>query len=72
MKLVVAKHCPAIGSGTKVYMADVWLLTVAGLHDPVRPLVEVVGNEGTALPAQMIRDVPKLNVGTLFGVTVTV
>ena len=30
------------------------------------------GRVGTDPPAQIIRDVPKLNVGTIFGVTVTV
>ena len=36
------------------------------------PFVEVVGNDGTAPPVQMDKDVPKLNVGVIFGFTVTV
>jgi hypothetical protein len=34
-------------------------------------LVDVVGNAGTVPPAQMVRDGPKLNVGGMFGLTVT-
>ena len=36
------------------------------------PFEEVVGKVGTVSPAQIVSDVPKLNVGTIFGVTVTV
>jgi hypothetical protein len=36
------------------------------------PLVEGVGKAGTMPPAQMVRVVPKANVGVTFGVTVTV
>ena len=36
------------------------------------PLVEGVGKAGTMSPAQMVRVVPKVNVGVTFGVTVTV
>ena len=39
---------------------------------PVMPLVEVVGNVGTALPAQIVCDVPKLKVGVTNALTVTV
>lgn len=46
--------------------------TVDGLHDPVMPLSEVVTNDGTVPPAQMVSDVPKLNEGTRLGATVTV
>ena len=35
-------------------------------------LSEVVGNAGTVPPAQIVNDVPKLNVGVMFGFTVTV
>ena len=48
------------------------LLTVAGLHVPVMPLLDVVGNVGAVAPAQMLTLVPKLNVGVIFGLTVTV
>ena len=36
------------------------------------PLSEVVGKEGTVAPSQILSDVPKLNVGVIFGLTVTV
>jgi hypothetical protein len=35
-------------------------------------LPDVAGNAGTALPAQMVSVVPKVNVGVMFGLTVTV
>ena len=43
-----------------------------GLHVPVMPLAEVVGSVGTALPAQIVCDVPKLNAGVTNALTVTV
>ena len=43
----------------------------AGLQVPVIPLVELLGNVGTVPPAQMVRLVPKLNIGVIFGLTVT-
>ena len=48
------------------------LLTVDGLHVPVILLVDVVGNAGTDPPEQIVSVVPKLNVGVMFGATVTV
>ena len=36
------------------------------------PFEEVAGNAGTDPPVQIDKDVPKLNVGVIFGVTVTV
>ena len=39
---------------------------------PVIPLPEVVGNTGTFPPVQMAAEVPKLKVGVIFGLTVTV
>ena len=48
------------------------MLTTAGFHVPVIPLLDVVGKVGTDPPAQMVSDIPKLNVGVMFGVTVTV
>lgn len=45
---------------------------IAGLHVPVTPFEEVDGKEGTVPPAQMLRDVPKANVGVTTGLTVTV
>jgi hypothetical protein len=37
----------------------------------VSPFVDVDGSEGTVPPAQITSEVPKLNVGTVLGVTVT-
>ena len=42
-----------------------------GLHVPIIPLTEVPGNEGTEAPSQIVMPVPKLNVGTTFGLTKT-
>ena len=39
---------------------------------PVMPLSDVVGNAGTAPPVQIDSEVPKLKVGVMFGLTVTV
>ena len=36
------------------------------------PFAEVVGNTVTVAPAQIVRLVPKLNVGVIIGLTVTV
>lgn len=47
------------------------MLTDAGFHVPVMLLSEVPGNDGTAPPAQIVRLVPRLNVGVMFGVIVT-
>lgn len=70
LKVATVAHCPA--SGVKVYVADAWLSTIAGFQTPVIPLSEVAGKEGTAPPLQMTSEVPKLNVGGIFGLTVTV
>ena len=48
------------------------MLTVAGLHVPVIPLVDVVGKAGTVPPLQIVNEVPKLKVGVILGFTVTV
>jgi hypothetical protein len=48
------------------------LLTVEGLQLPATPLFDVAGKAGTVPPEQMVSEVPKLNVGNVFGVTVTV
>ena len=44
--------------------------TVAGLHVPLMPLVEVLGKAGTLPPPQIVREVPKLNVGVVGCITV--
>ena len=46
--------------------------TVDGLHVPVMLSVDVVESVGTVPPAQIVSDVPKLNVGVMFELTVTV
>ena len=38
---------------------------------PVIPFTDVVGSEGTLVPAQIVIDVPKLKVGISTGFTVT-
>ncbi len=43
-----------------------------GFHVPVIPLSDVVGNTGTAAPAQTVNDAPMPNVGVSIGFTVTV
>ena len=70
VSVAVVAHCPE--AGVKVYVPEAWLSITDGLHVPVTPLVEMEGNEGTDAPSQIVRAVPKLNVGVLFGVTVTV
>ena len=50
--IVEAAHLP--GSGLNVYTAEVVLLTVEGLHVPVIPSIDVVGNTGAALPSQIL------------------
>lgn len=46
--------------------------TADGLQVPVIPFVEVVGKLGTVAPAQIDKVVPKVNVGVIFVLTVTV
>jgi hypothetical protein len=50
VKVAVVAHCPAVG--VKVYVPPVVLLTVAGLHVPLIPLVELAGNVGAVVPLQ--------------------
>ena len=46
--------------------------TVDGLHVPVILSVDVVGSVGTVPPEHIVRVVPKLNVGVMFELTVSV
>lgn len=48
------------------------LSIVDGLQVPEIPLTEVAGNTGAVLPEHNNMDVPKENVGVIFGLTVTV
>ena len=70
VNVVVVAHNPAVG--VNVYVAEFWLLTDKGLHVPVIPFADVVGNIGTAPLSQIVKEVPKLNVGVILGFTVTV
>lgn len=70
VNVAVVAHNP--GVGVNVYVPELLLSTVAGLHVPVIPLDDVVGNAGTIPPAQMVRLEPKVNVGGILGLTVTV
>jgi hypothetical protein len=70
VNVVGTAHNPAVG--VNVYVPEFWSSTIAGLQVPVIPLVEVVGNAGVAPLAQIVSAVPKLNVGVIFGLTVTV
>jgi hypothetical protein len=45
---------------------------VAGDQEPLIPLSEAFGKDGTDPPAQIVKEVPKPNVGVIFGLTVTV
>ena len=53
-------------------MAEAWSFTTAGSHVPAIPFIDPIGNKGTVPPAQIVNEVPKLNVGVIFGVIVTV
>jgi hypothetical protein len=66
VKLVVVTHVPV---GVKVYVPVVVLLTVAGFHVPVKPLVEVVGKIGAVAPLQI--GAMAANVAVIVGLTVT-
>ena len=67
---VVGKaHKPAVG--VNVYVPDAWLFITAGVHVPVIPFTEIVGNNGTVLPAHAVSDEPNANDGTSFGLMVT-
>ena len=57
--------------GLNVYVPLVVLLTTAGVHTPVIPLVEVVGNTGEVAPAQIDIIGPILKTGVMIGFTVS-
>jgi hypothetical protein len=65
--LAVLAHCPAVG--VKVYVPEVVLLTVAGDHDPIYPLFDVVANIGAVLPEQNAAIELKVGVTCTFTVT---
>jgi hypothetical protein len=55
-----------------VYTPLAVLLTMAGVHSPLIPLVEVAGKMGTASPEHMVNEVPKSNTGMITGLIVCV
>ena len=69
VNVVVVAHNPVVG--VNVFTPLAVLLTTDGLHVPVIPLLDVVGNVGTVPPEQIVNVVPKLKVGVTFGLTVT-
>ena len=69
VNIVVVAQRPA--SGVNVYVPEAILSTVEGLQLPVIPLADVVDKSGTVPPAHIVNEVPKPNVGAMFGLTVT-
>ena len=69
-KVAVVAQVPAVA--VNVYVPVAVVLTTDGLHVPVMLLVEVAGNVGTLALIHIDCEVPKLNVGVMFGFTVTV
>jgi hypothetical protein len=67
VNIAAVAHCPA--SGVNVYVPLKVLLTTAGDQVPVMPLIDVVGNTGAVVPAQIGAIAAK--VGVTAGVTVT-
>jgi hypothetical protein len=67
IKVVVVAHCPTVG--VKVYVV-VAVLFSAGDHEPLIPLVEVVGNAAKVPPEQI--GVTAAKVGVIFGFTVII
>jgi hypothetical protein len=67
VRVAVVAHCPA--AGVKVYVVVAVLLS-AGLHVPVMPLIDVVGNAARTVPSQIA--CTGLNVGVTNGFTVIV
>jgi hypothetical protein len=67
VNVVVVAHWPA--AGVKVYVVVAVLLS-AGVHVPVIPLFDVVGNAASVAPEQIGATV--VNVGVACGLTVMV
>ena len=68
VRVAVAIHIPVFG--IKVYVPEAVLLTVAGLHVPVIPLLETGFKTGFGAPAQI--GAIALKTGVIIGLTVTV
>ena len=54
-----------------MYVPEFALSTTEGLHVPITPFVDVVDKTGTVPPSQIVRLVPKLNVGVTLGTITT-
>ena len=67
VNVVVVAHCPTVG--VKVYVV-VAVLSKAGAHVPVIPLLEVVGNAVNVAPEHI--GATALKVGVTLGLTVIV
>ena len=63
VNVVVLAHCPVLG--VKVYVPLLALSTIAGDHVPVMELLDEVGKVGTIPPEQILKVVPKVNVGVV-------
>jgi hypothetical protein len=61
VNVAVVAHCPAVGVNVYVVVA---VLLSAGDHEPVIPLVEVVGNADKVAPEQI--GATAVNVGVTF------
>src|SRR5215216_561115 len=68
-RVAVVAHCPAAGVNVYTVVPAVVVLIVAGLHDPVIPLEELLGRAGAVLLWQ--RGPTALKVGVIKGLTVT-
>ena len=69
VNVAVVAQVPAVA--VNVYVPLAVVLTTDALHVPLIPLVDIVGNNGTVPPEQILNVVPKLNVGVTLGVIVT-
>ena len=69
VNVAVVAHCP--GSGVNVYVV-VAVLFSAGVHVPVIPLLEVVGNAVNVAPAQIGATAVKVGVTAVFTMIVNV
>ena len=69
VKVAVVAHCP--GSGVNVYVVVV-ALSNAGAHEPVTPLLEVVGNGAKVAPEQIGAIAANVGVTLVFTVIVKV
>lgn len=69
VKLAVFAHW--LLAGVNVYVPEEVLETTEGFQVPVIPFTEVAGSVGTLPLLQIVKEVPKLKVGVVLGVTVT-